>query len=168
MWLNCQRASLESCWWLWSFWTTAFLLTSLHFEICQSLGKTKPQLKPFHTSVPKLCHTAHLKCFISVICSCGWSLEAREQRRAHHYFFSSIFRNVDDFVALNVTVSGIPVHSQGGDGRVGHLHVTHSTQRHWWRGHSRSEVSKFDPFKVQQAHSRVLPISDWRFPSLAG
>lgn len=54
--------------------------------------------------------------------------------KTHHELFSSVLRNVDDFVALDVAVGRIPVDGQSGDGGVGHLHVPHSAQRHWWGG----------------------------------
>lgn len=57
----------------------------------------------------------------------------REGRGSYHNLHSSIFRDVDHFVALNVSVGRVPRHRQRGDGWVGHHHVVHSTQRHCGR-----------------------------------
>lgn len=43
---------------------------------------------------------------------------------------ASIHRNVDDIISLNVAISRIPGHSEGGDGRVGHTNATYSAQWH--------------------------------------
>lgn len=60
-----------------------------------------------------------------------------KERGSYHNLQSSVFRSVDHFVSLNVAVGRIPGYSESGDGRVGHLHVVHSAQRHWERGNPR-------------------------------
>lgn len=57
----------------------------------------------------------------------------KEARGSYLNLQSSIYWNVDHFVALNVAISGVPGYGESGDGRVGHLHVAHSGQRHWER-----------------------------------
>lgn len=49
-------------------------------------------------------------------------------RQAHHLFSAASSRNKEDFVEADGAVSGLPVHSQGGHGGVGHPQVLHSSQ----------------------------------------
>lgn len=47
----------------------------------------------------------------------------------HHLLVTTSFGHVEDLVEANGSVSGVPLHVQGGHRGVGHPQVLHSSQR---------------------------------------
>lgn len=93
---------------------------------------------PFQTFGPFNIHLLDIKqttgcCFVV---SPGGKANAR---RPYHNLQSSVLRNVDHFVALNVPVGWTPADGESRDGWVGHSHGAHAAQRHWEGGEKRHE-----------------------------